>query len=165
VEVGAEVGANNVEAFLATAAGAQRDFASLLDDLLIDEAARRASASRPATTLDFLSVIDDLGQGLVVSDHAATAGYRENAEERKADAAATPPVAPQLPQPSIDPEDIARELGISGRKKPDELDAIRRRFALANHPDRVAPEMRGVSMVRMQVANMLIDEAKRARRR
>lgn len=151
---------------MATAAGAQRDFASLLDDLLIDEAARRASATRPATNLDFLSVIDDLGQGLVVSDHAATAGYREHAEERKAEAtASTPPIAPQLPQPSIDPEDIARELGLSGRKKPDELDAIRRRFALANHPDRVAPEMRGVSMVRMQVANMLIDEAKRAKRR
>ncbi len=149
---------------MATAAGAQRDFASLLDDLLIDEAARRASASRPATTLDFLSVIDDLGQ-LVVSDQAAAAGYREHADERKADAAAPLPAAvPPAPQPSIDPEDIARELGLSGRKKVQELDAIRRRFALANHPDRVPAELRGVSMVRMQVANMLIDEAKRGKR-
>ncbi len=150
---------------MATAAGAHRDFASLLDDLLIDEAARRASASRPATTLDFLSVIDDLGQ-LVVSDHAAAAGYREHADERKGgDAAASLPAVPPVPQPSIDPEDIARELGLSGRKKVQELDAIRRRFALANHPDRVPAELRGVSMVRMQVANMLIDEAKRGKRR
>lgn len=150
---------------MSTAAGAQRDFASLLDDLLIDEAARRASQSRPATALDFLSVIDDLGRGLVVSDQAATAGYREHADERKAEAAALPPPAPPLPQPSIDPDDIARELGLSGRKKAEELDAIRRRFALANHPDRVPAELRGVSMVRMQVANMLIDEAKRGKRR
>lgn len=150
---------------MATAAGAQRDFASLLDDLLIDEAARRASESRPATSLDFLSVIDDLGQGLVVSDHAATAGYREHAEELKAEPSSAALVAPQLPQPSVDPKDIARELGLTGGKKPDELDAMRRRFALANHPDRVAAEMRGVSMVRMQVANMLIDEAKRGKRR
>ena len=42
----------------------------------------------------------------------------------------------------------------------------RRAFAFKNHPDRVAPHLRQRAMVRMQVANMLIDEAeqKAARR-
>lgn len=147
---------------MATAAGTHRDFASLLDEMLVDEAARRNAASRPATSVDFLNVIDEIGSGLVVADDAA-ARYREQAEERK-ERAATAVVVPQPKTPSIDPAEIARELGLSGRKKPDELAAIRRRFALANHPDRVAPELRAVSMVRMQVANMLIDEAKRTGR-
>ena len=38
---------------------------------------------------------------------------------------------------------------------------MRRSFAFANHPDRVAPHLRQRAMIRMQVANMLIDEAKR----
>lgn len=147
---------------MATAAGTHRDFASLLDEMLVDEAARRNAASRPATSVDFLNVIDEIGSGLVVADDAA-ARYREQAEERK-EKAATAVVVPQPKTPSIDPAEIARELGLTGRKKPDELAAIRRRFALANHPDRVAPELRAVSMVRMQVANMLIDEAKRTGR-
>jgi hypothetical protein len=145
------------------AAGQHRDFASLLDELLADEAERRAAASRPATGLDFLNVIDEIGSGLVVADEAA-ARYREHADERNGDAVSAPPIAPELPRPSTDPADIARELGLAGRKKPGDLDAMRRRFALANHPDRVPPELRAVSMVRMQVANMLIDDAKRARR-
>ncbi len=41
----------------------------------------------------------------------------------------------------------------------------RRAFAFKNHPDRVAPHLRQRAMVRMQVANMLIDEAKKATRR
>jgi hypothetical protein len=46
-----------------------------------------------------------------------------------------------------------------------ELGARRRAFAFKNHPDRVAPHLRQRAMVRMQVANMLIDEAKKAARR
>ena len=38
---------------------------------------------------------------------------------------------------------------------------MRRSFALANHPDRVAPHLRQRAMVRMQLANMMIDDAKR----
>ena len=42
---------------------------------------------------------------------------------------------------------------------------IRRDFAFKNHPDRVAPHLRQHAMVRMQVANMLIDDARRAAQR
>lgn len=144
-------------------AGAQRDFASLLDDLMIDEASRRSGSAASASSLDFLNVIDELGAGLVVPDAVAADGYRDQAD--------TPPapvlqrqVEPQPQLPSTDPSDIARELGLSARKNVSELDALRRRFALANHPDRVGAELRKVAMIRMQVANMLIDEAKLARR-
>ena len=145
------------------AATAQPDFASVLDELLRDEAERRAAASRPATSVDFLNVIDEIGSRLVVSDDIATESYREQTGRQK-DKVAAPPISPELPHPSVDPDDIARELGLRGRKKAVELDALRRRFAFANHPDRVAPELRAVAMERMQIANMLIDEAKRARR-
>lgn len=144
-------------------AGAQRDFASLLDDLLTDEAVRRSAAGGSTPGIDFLGVIDELASDLVVPDDVVAAGYREQAGEVPA-AAPEQPEVPRLPQPSIDPADIARELGLPGKKKLGELDALRRRFALANHPDRVAADLRGVAMVRMQVANMLIDEAKRASR-
>jgi hypothetical protein len=156
-------GPKDVEAVMATA-GTHRDFASLLDDLLTDEAVRRSAGGNSASSIDFLGVIDELGSGLVVPDGVATAGYREQVAEPRDEIVVRPAVEPQLPPPSTDPQDIARELGLPGRKNRDELDALRRRFALANHPDRVVPELRAVAMVRMQVANMLIDEAKRARR-
>jgi len=143
-------------------AGTHRDFASLLDDLLIDEAARRSAAAKATSSIDFLGVIDELGSGLVVPDGVAAAGYREQLGEAL-DEIVIPDAEPAPPPPSTDPHEIARELGLSGRKGRNELDAMRRRFALANHPDRVVPELREVAMVRMQVANMLIDEAKRAR--
>ena len=41
-----------------------------------------------------------------------------------------------------------------------ELDRARRSFALRYHPDRMPEEMRERAALRMQIANMLIDEAK-----
>ena len=49
----------------------------------------------------------------------------------------------------------------SSRQDAADLGRMRRSFAFANHPDRVAPHLRQRAMIRMQVANMLIDEAKR----
>lgn len=63
--------------------------------------------------------------------------------------------------PPIDPESIAVELGLDQPKSTADFGRVRRSFAFANHPDRVAPHLRQRAMIRMQVANMLIDEAKR----
>ena len=49
---------------------------------------------------------------------------------------------------------------ITGREKPDVLDRMRRDFAFANHPDRVSADLRDNAIVRMQIANRMIDEAK-----
>lgn len=53
------------------------------------------------------------------------------------------------------------ELGLDTPKAVADFGRMRRSFAFSNHPDRVAPHLRQRAMIRMQVANMLIDEAKR----
>ena len=51
-------------------------------------------------------------------------------------------------------------LAESSHVQPD-LKLIRRKFAMANHPDRVAPRVRGHATRRTTIANMLIDGALR----
>ena len=59
------------------------------------------------------------------------------------------------------PEAIEAELGLGSPAQDADFSRLRRSFAFANHPDRVAPHLRQRAMIRMQIANMLIDEAKR----
>lgn len=155
-----------------------RDFASLLDDLFV---APEPGEIAPAPTIpfDYLAVAEELHSGRIrVSGETAAAGYREAGEALEdefvslldmvraravADAveAAAGPLEPPAPEPpSIDPDAIAAELGLA-EAKPADLARLRRIFALANHPDRVAPHLRQRAMVRMQLANMMIDDAKR----
>jgi hypothetical protein len=56
-------------------------------------------------------------------------------------------------------EMVARELGLSPGMTADELNRVRRDFALSNHPDRVDPALREVATQRMMIANALIDGA------
>ena len=79
--------------------------------------------------------------------------YLENQNARK---------APRR-QSSTEPHDIATELSISERMTVSELNRLRRRFALANHPDRVETSDRENATHRMMVANMLIDRAVKRR--
>ncbi|MDO9382589.1 MAG: hypothetical protein Q7T86_06960 [Hyphomicrobiaceae bacterium] len=67
------------------------------------------------------------------------------------------------PAPSTRPQDIARELKLRIWHSAGQLLEIRRRFAMNNHPDRVAATMRDAATTRMSIANGLIDEALRAR--
>lgn len=62
-----------------------------------------------------------------------------------------------------DPQSIARELAINARMSFSDLNSLRRRFALANHPDRVPECDRDNATRRMMVANMLIDHALQSR--
>ena len=57
--------------------------------------------------------------------------------------------------------DIAAELDLGEGETGLTLAAKRRRFAAANHPDRLPPEFRANATIRMKLANMLIDEASR----
>lgn len=70
---------------------------------------------------------------------------------------------PSIFKPSTKPESIARELRLRPHHSIDELLTIRRKFALRNHPDRVAPDARDVATIRMSIANRLIDDAVEAR--
>lgn len=72
--------------------------------------------------------------------------------------AATMAHAP-APSTVTDPAAIAAELAITGATSIEELNRLRRQFALANHPDRLAPIYRETATRRMMIANRLIDEA------
>lgn len=61
--------------------------------------------------------------------------------------------------PPTDRESVARELRLAACASPTDLNRLRRLFAAANHPDRVAPASREEATRRMMLANMLIDEA------
>jgi hypothetical protein len=163
------------------ATGKDRDFASLLDDLFVAAEKPVEVAPRATIPFDYLAVADELHSGRIkVGDGDAAAEYRATnrdaeteldallgeiggekvSNDAAADAAASSAealVAEDLP---TEPAAIAIELAL------DEVDAtelgrLRRVFALKNHPDRVPPQLRQRALQRMQVANGLIDEAKR----
>lgn len=140
---------------------ASRDFASLLDELIAASEQAEPSPAQPTVPFDYLSVAEELHSGRIrVAEDAAEAEYREAAapaEEAATPAVAETPLAPETPLP-IEPEAIAAELALDKAAAAD-FKRIRRRFAFANHPDRVAPHLRDRAMIRMQVANRLIDEA------
>lgn len=146
-----------------------RDFASLLDDLIV-ASEREEIAPAPTIAFDYLAVADELHSGRIrVAGETVVAEYRESGASLEDEivslldmvhAEIEPEAAEEPEQPSICPDAIAAELGLAAAK-PADLAKMRRSFALANHPDLVAPHLRQRAMVRMQLANMLIDDAKR----
>lgn len=156
-----------------------RDFASLLDDLFVarpDAVADEEAADepqRPTIPFDYLSVAEELHSGRIqVSGEALAAEYREAGADLEAeleDLLQRVDVPPEIaqeaapaeePLPSVEPEAIAIELGL-GADTPIDFGRLRRAFASKNHPDRVAPHMRDRAAIRMQIANALIDDARR----
>lgn len=154
------------------AQGADLDFTTLLDELIAAseaaEAGEEAGAS-PSLQVDLLAHIERLQAGSKdLFAHGAERAYREHAAEAepRKPADATPAhLAPLLDDLFfLDPESISKELGIRPASRPDELDRARRSFAMRYHPDRVPEEFRERAALRMQIANMLIDQAKGRRR-
>lgn len=148
-----------------------RDFATLLKDLLAESENDGPGPAGPASVpFDYLAVADELLSGrITVSDETVAAVYRETSGEvdetvealfEAAGVSAEPDPSP-VELPSVEPEAISRELGIKGNTPVAALAHIRRAFAFRNHPDRVAPHLRQRALLRMQVANMLIDDARR----
>ena len=89
----------------------------------------------------------------------------DHAAPRKAADATPAHLAPLLDDLFfLDPESISKELGILPTSKVEELDKARRSFAMRYHPDRVPEEFRERAALRMQIANMLIDQAKGRRK-
>ncbi|MGI6852911.1 hypothetical protein [Mesorhizobium sp. 1B3] len=147
-------------------AGTGRDFASLLDELLVEARMEDHGVPRPAVSFDYLAVAEELLSGRikvaddkVVSEYSATSGSSDERVDALFEAAASSIESADLPP--VEPEAILRELGLKASSNAAELARIRRAFAFKNHPDRVAPHLRQRAMVRMQVANMLIDDARR----
>jgi hypothetical protein len=139
---------------------ANKDFASLLDELIATRDQSVAAAAAPSIPFDYLAVAEELHSGRIrVSDEAVAAEYHDAAGAEPAQALESPPELPL----ATEPEAIAAELGLE-RAAAADFARIRRRFAFANHPDRVAPHLRERAMIRMQVANRLIDDAARRAR-
>lgn len=151
---------------------ARPNFASLLDDMIREDRDDEPDARAPVS-FDYLAVAEELCSGrikvaseAVAEEYRAVDEYRTSDEYRTASAVLEAELdalaaASALELPSIDPLDIERELAIQKAFDLDELARLRRAFAFGNHPDRVAPHLRSRAMVRMQVANHLIDEARR----
>ncbi|MBZ9798293.1 hypothetical protein [Mesorhizobium sp. ES1-4] len=145
----------------------------MLDDLFVasnkgDGIESDEAGARPSIPFDYLSVADELHSGRI---KVSAAEYREAGSDLASEFAALLDHAklalageepkPEEKLPPIDPESIAAELGLDRPKGGADFSRMRRSFAFANHPDRVAPHLRQRAMIRMQIANMLIDEAKR----
>lgn len=155
-------------------AKAELDFATLLDELLAasDETADSVqdTASSPSLQVDLLEQIERLqaGNGAVFREGAMRAYGEAAAAAPEPEPARTDP--PVHLQPTLDdlffldPETISKELGIRPKSSHEELDRARRAFAKRYHPDRVPENLRERAALRMQIANVLIDEAKRKRR-
>lgn len=62
-----------------------------------------------------------------------------------------------------DPQSVAKELCITAQMSVDDLNRLRRQFALANHPDRAGSDERRNATQRMMIANMLIDREMKRR--
>lgn len=139
-----------------------RDFASVLDGLLASDTDERDGVM-PTVQFDYLTVADELHSGRIhVSSATVAAEYRETAGEPEAlfDLLLAATAKPVESLPPIEPEAIARELNLAA-VDPADFGKLRRSFAFRNHPDRVSAQLRDRAAVRMQVANMLIDDAKR----
>lgn len=130
---------------------------------VLEEASRSAGinldndvrAARPRTVRPSrLEQISEIARELRMSMYSALLeSYLEHHKPRK---------APRALQPT-DAQSIAAELSITDRMTVGELSRLRRRFALANHPDRVDLSERENATRRMMVANMLIDRATKRR--
>lgn len=132
------------------------DFAAVLDGIARpsrgDEGPYRIGGQAGGS--EFLRVLERIGDAPPVSDVALKAAYFS-------DDFVAAPLAEEMPEPelSTDPADIAYELGLSDVVSLEELSVLRRRFAMLNHPDRVAPDQRARATVRMTIANAMIDKA------
>jgi hypothetical protein len=69
------------------------------------------------------------------------------------------PLAPDPARRYAGDRSVVDELQLTADLTADDLHRIRREFALANHPDRVAVTLRERATRRMTIANALIDEA------
>ena len=156
-------------------AKAELDFASLLDDLIAASnetapAEEESFLASPALRVDLLDQLERLqSENLALFPDRAMRAYGDAAEGGEAKRPAGGD-APAHLQPALedlfflDPKSIAKELGISPKTSPEDLDRARRAFAMRYHPDRVPEELRERAALRMQIANVLIDEAKRRKR-
>ncbi len=104
--------------------------------------------------------MDDADDGFDAPEGAFASGDPDKA------AAEAAPAAPALPAHLLrtSPEEIAADLGLTGKETRAQLAELRRAFARDNHPDTAPADLRANATRRMTIANMLIDETLRRMR-
>ncbi|CAN1724017.1 Molecular chaperone DnaJ [Hyphomicrobium sp. 1Nfss2.1] len=134
-------------------------FAQVLEEAAraagIDGDQRRETTRPRPVGPSLLDVLTDAVRELRVSNLSVMLqAYLEQQSTRKP--------TPRRPM-ATDPQSISAELRITDKMTSPELARLRRRFAMANHPDRVLADEREIATRRMMVANMLIDRAMKRR--
>lgn len=143
-------------------------FRRILDDILVtkgDDPEAPDSRNRAANQLKAKSAASLASQVQGTSRFSANGGYeQETAEEPDEVVEGT---GTDNHKPAAEAVMTLQQLtqALKGRPTRADLNRLRRRFALANHPDRASAASREQSSARLSVANSLIDEAyKNARR-
>jgi hypothetical protein len=137
---------------------AREDFSSLL------EARARAATGVEAGAIPARHAGSVYAIGTSLEDELLRSNPLDTAEALSRIYADDTAPTPVPPPPACDRETIAGELHLTPELTARDLERIRREFALANHPDRVAPLNRDLATRRMTLANMLIDQALQDRR-
>jgi hypothetical protein len=137
---------------------AREDFSSLLDARARAAAGSEASAAPKRRAGPVYAVGTSPESGSQSSDPLGTTEALSRIYAGDSAPTAAPPPA------ACDSETIAHELQLAPELTARDLERIRREFALANHPDRVAPLDRDLATRRMTLANMLIDKALQEKR-
>jgi hypothetical protein len=132
---------------------AREDFSSLLDARARAAASSEASAATPRHVRSVYAIDTRRESGSLSSNPPSATEALSRIYTDESTAAATPP------PPPCDRETIAGELRLRPELTARDLERVRREFALANHPDRVAPPDRDLATARMTLANTLIDQA------
>ena len=124
-------------------------------------AGRKAAASALHGSAEFRRAIDRMAGRLrsYISARLLARLYAGSAS------CSTPKQTASVQHPSkSEHETVVDELRLTPNLTAQDLKHIRRKFAKANHPDRVPPPRREQATRRMTIANSLIDEALRGKK-
>lgn len=131
----------------ATTHASDEDFATILEQVA---AADEAAAVRRAATETWALLAARIALAMAPEEKRAQP-QRPNHHLKFVDA--------DVPMADQDHEPLTALPEITARLSRVELERLRRLFAKANHPDRVAPELREMANQRMALFNRMIDEA------
>ena len=143
-------------------------FRRILDDILVtkgDDPETSDSHNRSVSQLKAASAASLEPQIQGASRFSTTGGYVVDTAEKPDEVVEG--TRGDDPEPAANAVMTLQQLkqALKGRPTRADLNRLRRRFALANHPDRASAACRERSSARLSVANSLIDEAyKNARR-
>jgi hypothetical protein len=147
-------------------ASARGDFTEILEAL--QRVADGAAAPPRMSDQQLRDILDGIPE--LSDDHSYIPSqvlakiYADARSQRSAAEESPPPELEIVADNRSEDEIVADALQLTPELTVDDLLRIRREYALANHPDRVAPSEREQATRRMTIANMLIDQAMRQKK-